>query len=175
MLLPDLSGREGRTYTDHAGTEIQSERFCAMQRRGTTRSFAIDVPSKEARHSTDSPSSNLFAANSGGQVEYSAESAVYLLSFERRMKESGDMLIPCQIGFKDLIFFLWLLALFRVHFDVLFNPPPPRCLRSVISECPSYVRVWIASLMELRQVPSMSSQQSPTTSPVLYMPTVSLA
>jgi len=70
---------------------------------------------------------------------------------------------------------LFPLAVGSVHFDVLFNPPPPRCLRSMISECPSYVRVWIASLRKLRQVPSMSSQLSPTTSLVLYEPTVSLA
>ena len=54
---------------------------------------------------------------------------------------------------------LFHIAIGSFQFDVSHHPPPPpRCIRSMISERPSYVSAWIASLIELRKVPLILSQ-----------------
>ena len=69
------------------------------------------------------------------------------------------MHVPCQLGSKrpDLVHTACIIRSFR--FDLSHHPPPPpRCIRSMISECLFYVRAWITSLTNLRKLPLILSK-----------------
>lgn len=68
------------------------------------------------------------------------------------------MHVPCHLGFKDLISSLQPLALSSLTYYTIRHHP--RRVRSMISESPFYVRVWITSLMKLRRVQSMLSNSA---------------